>query len=194
MAIRVQKGPIKVTLQSVFVPHEDYTTRPMDQPWFGPHCKAAADNKARAWVSYKRSPTSRNKQLHTAACSRMTRAQKWAVARWKDLWTKLIGQLLPQTRSRFFNVSISVQEVRKELKSLDVTKAVGPDRISPHTLVNCADQLATPLAALFQACMAQKIWPKIWKTANVVAIHKKMSKTSPTNYRPISLLSIVAKV
>jgi len=247
-----------VTLQSVFVPHEDYTTRPMDQPWFGPHCKAAADNKARAWVSYKRSPTSRNKQLHTAACTRMKRAQKWAIARWKeDLRTKLIGQsvggkswwscikqhqgyapddgippldkpdgsvaassqekaellasyfsekmtvpepavppprLSPQTRSRLYNVSISVQEVKKELKSLDVTKAVGPDRISPHTLVNCVDQLATPLAALFQACMAQKIWPKIWKTANVVAIHKKMSKTSPTNYRPISLLSIVAKV
>ena len=82
-----------VTLQSVFVPHEDYTTRPVDQPWFGPHCKAAADNKARAWVSYKRSPTSRNKQLHTAACTRMKRAQKWAIARWKeDLRTKLIGQ------------------------------------------------------------------------------------------------------
>ena len=42
--------------------------------------------------------------------------------------------------------------------------------------------------------MAQNKWPKIWKRANVVATHKKNKKTSPQNYRPISLLSILAKV
>jgi len=247
-----------VTLQSDFVPHEDYKARPMDQPWFGPHCRAAADNKSSAWVRYKRNPTSLNKQLHAAACSRMKRTQKWAILRWKeDLRARLIGQsvgsktwwscikqhqgfapddgippldkpdgsvatssqekaellasyfackmtvpepnvppprLPPQTQSRLHNVSITGQEVKRELKDLDVTKAVGPDKISPHTLVQCADQLATPLAVLFQTCMVQKTWPKLWKTANVVAIHKKLSKTSPMNYRPISLLSILAKV
>ena len=247
-----------VSLQSDFVPHKDFNTKPSDQPWFGPNCRAAADTKARAWKCFKRSPTRRNKRLYNDACSRMKRTQKWAVKRWReDLRTKLIGRSvggkswwscikqhqgfapddcippldkpdgsvatsskekaellasffsnkmnvpdpnrpppkLPKvTNSKLQGLKITPREVRTQLKNLDVTKAVGPDKISPHTLVKCADQLAAPLAALYQACLTQNKWPKIWKRANVVAIHKKNRKTSPQNYRPISLLSILAKV
>ena len=247
-----------VSLQSEFVPHKDYKAKPLDQPWFGPNCREAADNKARAWKRFKRNPTRRNKQLYKVACSRMKRTQKWAIKRWKeDLRTKLIGRsvggkswwscikqhqgfasddcippldksdgsvatsnkekaellasffsnkmkvpdpdrpppkLPTVTHSKLQGVTITSREVRRQLKDLDVTKAMGPDKISPHTLVKCADQLAAPLAALFQACLVQNKWPKIWKRANVVAIHKKNKKTSPQNYRPISLLSILAKV
>lgn len=44
------------------------------------------------------------------------------------------------------------EQVKRELKDLGVTKAVGLEKINPHSVVKCADQLATPLA-LFQACM-----------------------------------------
>ena len=247
-----------VSLQSEFVPHKDFNTKPSDQPWFGPNCRDAADTKARTWMRFKRNPTRRNKQLYSAACIRMNRTQKWAIKRWKeDLRTKLIGRsvggkswwscikqhqglgpddcippldkpdgsvatsnkekaellasffsnkmnvpdperpapnLPTVTNSKLQVLTITSQEVRRQLKNLDVTKAVGPDKISPHTLTKCAEQLAEPLAALFQACLTQNKWPKIWKRANVVATHKKNRKTSPQNYRPISLLSILAKV
>lgn len=68
-------------------------------------------------------------------------------------------------------MSISVQKVKRELEDLDVAKAVGPDKSS--ALVKCADQLATPLTALFQACMAQQTWTKLWKASNIVTIHIK---------------------
>ena len=35
--------------------------------------------------------------------------------------------------------------------------------------------------------------PKIWKMANVVALHKKDSKLDPLNYRPVSLTCILCK-
>ena len=77
-----------VSLQSEFVPHNDYNTKPSDQPWFGPNCRAAADTKARTWKHLKRNPTRQNKQLYSAACSRMNRTQKWAIKRRKaDLRT-----------------------------------------------------------------------------------------------------------
>ena len=36
--------------------------------------------------------------------------------------------------------------------------------------------------------------PKDWKIANVVPVHKKGSKMSVENYRPISLTSLVMKI
>ena len=36
--------------------------------------------------------------------------------------------------------------------------------------------------------------PQDWVTANVVPIHKKSDKRLPSNYRPISLTSIIVKV
>ena len=36
--------------------------------------------------------------------------------------------------------------------------------------------------------------PKDWKIANVVPVHKKKSKSTVTNYRPVSLLSVASKI
>ena len=37
-------------------------------------------------------------------------------------------------------------------------------------------------------------FPDQWKTASVIPVHKRDSKSDPTKYRPISLLSIISKV
>ena len=34
---------------------------------------------------------------------------------------------------------------------------------------------------------------KDWKTSKIVALHKKGNKNDPSNYRPVSLTSIVCK-
>ena len=98
------------------------------------------------------------------------------------------------TEKQLNSFNITSQSVLKELKSLDTSKATGPDGVSPHILKNCAQQLAAPLAALFTNCLKQKRWPKLWKKASVVAVHKKDSKNEVKNYRPISLLSVIGKI
>ena len=98
------------------------------------------------------------------------------------------------TEKQLNSFNVTSQSVLKELKSLDTSKATGPDGVSPHILKNCAQQLAAPLAALFTNCLKQKRWPKLWKKASVVAVHKKDSKNEVKNYRPISLLSIIGKI
>ena len=98
------------------------------------------------------------------------------------------------TSARLNNYKTTRKEVETLLKEIDVNKALGPDEISPHILKNCATVLAEPLARLYNTCIDQKVWPRIWKQAQVVATHKRKSRTSIENYRPISLLSILGKI
>ena len=79
-------------LQSQFIPHRTYKTKPNDQPWFGYQCRKAADEKSKAWTRYKRFPSIQNKRSHIRACNKMKETQKWAIERWQeDLKAKLSG-------------------------------------------------------------------------------------------------------
>ena len=50
------------------------------------------------------------------------------------------------------------------------------------------------LLRLYRMSLQLQKVPRIWKKANVVPIHKKESQNIRTNYRPVSLLSVVGKV
>ena len=54
--------------------------------------------------------------------------------------------------------------------------------------------VAPCLTVLFQASLNQGIIPNDWKKAFVVPIFKKGDHSSPANYRPISLTSVVCKL
>ena len=102
---------------------------------------------------------------------------------------------LPQlTNDSLSNIIVRENQVRTILRGLNVKKALGPDKVSPHFLKHCADELAPPLTAVFNSCFQDRKWPKLWKHAQVTPVHKKNSRSLPKNYRPISLLAILSKV
>ena len=84
--------------------------------------------------------------------------------------------------------------VRKLLKQLKPDKATGPDQIPTRVLKECCSELASPLCRLFSLCFAHGTFPNQWKLASVVPVHKRDSKSDPTKYRPISLLSNISKI
>ena len=84
--------------------------------------------------------------------------------------------------------------VRMILRDVSANKACGPDGISARVVHECAEELAAPLAVLFSSSLSQGTFPKLWKRANVVPIHKKGSVKDPKNYRSISLMSLFGKV
>ena len=92
------------------------------------------------------------------------------------------------------SIVISCQDVKDVLLHLNVTKASGPDLISPRLLREGADILALPYSIIFNRSLDQGYFPSSWKEANVTPIYKKDDKSLPSNYRPISLLSQSAKV
>ena len=91
-------------------------------------------------------------------------------------------------------VLINRNIVLRVLKSLNVSKATGPDGISPLVLRECASQLAFPLSRLYKLSLTSGNFPSLWKFANVTPVHKKDAKCELTNYRPISILPVMSKV
>ena len=103
-----------------------------------------------------------------------------------------LPELLP-TQSMLTHILVSSQDVSDVLRNLDINKACGPDLISPHLLKESAGVLARPLSILFNRSLEQGYFPTVWKQGNVCPLYKKDDKSLPSNYRPITLLSILGK-
>ena len=63
-----------------------------------------------------------------------------------------------------------------------------------YVLKACAGCLVKPLYILFKQSLTAGHVPNDWKCANITPVFKKGSKSKPSNYRPISLTSQVAKI
>ena len=105
-----------------------------------------------------------------------------------------IPRLKLRTKSIISDLHITDDMVLKELKSLNVNKSCGPDELHPRLLIELADQIAVPVALLFNATLKHGFLPNDWKKAFVTPIYKKGSRNLPENYRPISLIAILCKI
>ena len=82
----------------------------------------------------------------------------------------------------------------KQLSQLNKRKASGLDGVDARLLCDAAPALAGPLTTIMNASLRSGIIPTEWKLAKVTAIYKDGAHTNPSNYRPISVLSICMKV
>ena len=92
------------------------------------------------------------------------------------------------------NILVTEGDVSKCIDKLKVNKSPGPDTISPRILKEGKNELVKPLSLIFNKSLQSGSVPDEWKLANVTPIFKKGSKSLPSNYRPISLTSVVCKV
>ena len=83
--------------------------------------------------------------------------------------------------------------MRKILLQLKVDKSPGPDNIHPYFLKETANELAIPLNIIFNKSLESSEIPDEWKKGKITALFKKGSKKVASNYRPVSLTSIVYK-
>ena len=87
------------------------------------------------------------------------------------------------------------ESVAKILSSLDISKSMGPDGVHPRLLKFLSEDssFVEAVVSLFNTCASERCIPEIWKTATVVALHKKGSVHNPNEYRPVSLTCIMCK-
>ena len=97
------------------------------------------------------------------------------------------------TQSKLSTIQIDKNDIIKFLTEIR-SHSSGPDNIKPVVLKNCANSISIPLQLLFKESIEKGELPKDWKQSNVVPIFKKGSKTNPSNYRPISITSIVVRI
>lgn len=80
------------------------------------------------------------------------------------------------------------------IKKLKSKKSVSTDNIPSYIFKGCAEILAKPLTHLFNCALNTGVFPDTLKKSIVVPIYKKGGIDKIQNYRPINLLSPLAKV
>ena len=108
--------------------------------------------------------------------------------------TNSAPQMLRLVDTSFQFAVIPEEEVLKALRSLDETKATGPDGISARLLRMSAPVISKSLTSLFNASLKLGQFPQEWKEANITPVAKNGDNELVTNYRPVSILPVVSKV
>ena len=80
------------------------------------------------------------------------------------------------------------------LSSLDTTKATGPGGLSARFLKEISNEIVEPLTALYNGSLQTGVIPLEWKKSHITPVHKGGSTDDATNYRPITVVSVVVKV
>ena len=89
---------------------------------------------------------------------------------------------------------MTARDIRSIIKSLRSSSASGYDNISVSFIQDGSRELSTPLMILINLCLRQSIFPNAEKLANVTPIFKSGDQSSMDNYRPISVLPVLAKI
>ena len=93
---------------------------------------------------------------------------------------------------------ISVSELGKYISRLENKKSSGLDGVSNQLLKLSLPYVIDSLTYVFNLCIEKNVFfnffPSELKKAKVVPLPKSTDKTIPTNYRPISLLSVLSKL
>ena len=92
------------------------------------------------------------------------------------------------------DIEFSEEDVDTLLTKLKDNKSPGVDNIHPTMLKNLHSELKKPLYLLFRKSLDEGTVPNDRKMANVSPIHKKGNKKLTSNFRPVSLTSMVGEL
>ena len=99
------------------------------------------------------------------------------------------------THDDIFNFNfITIDEVIDALNLIQSKKSSGLDGISARLLKDGIHNIAGPLVDIFNLSLRTAIFPDDWKLAKVTPVFKDGNRNDCGNYRPISVISVVAKV
>ena len=93
----------------------------------------------------------------------------------------------------FYMFPTNKDEIEKIIMELSNTMG-GINRISSKVLKILNNCISEPLAYIYNLCIAEVQWPDYIKQSEIIPIFKTGDKHNVTKYRPISLISNLAKI
>jgi hypothetical protein len=91
-----------------------------------------------------------------------------------------------------FDISVSIKEVENTVKRMKADSSPGPDRVLIRTLKFLPCKAV--LAKLITLMLMRNYVPKSFREARTVLIYKSGDETDPSNWRPISVCSMLRRV
>jgi hypothetical protein len=70
----------------------------------------------------------------------------------------------------------------------------GCDDIPERLVKQCIQLIKGPLAHIYNVSLNSGVFPDEWKTAKVKPLYKKGDRYDMQNYRPVSIISVFAKL
>ena len=105
-----------------------------------------------------------------------------------------IDEFIEPVSAQFELNHLVIDDVKKVIRKLDASKSCGLDKIPANILKDCNEIIALYLTYIYNCSISTAIFPDDWKMARVSPIFKAGSKEDFDNYRPVSILPIVAKI
>lgn len=94
-------------------------------------------------------------------------------ARFDSQGSEVTAQLSQFEEQRHQTLVLQCHQVKAALRKINITKAVGPDRVSGRTLKLCADQLAGVFQDIFNLSLQLSVVPVFLKFSIIVPVPKK---------------------
>ena len=89
---------------------------------------------------------------------------------------------------------MKLSDLKSCINSLDASKAIGLDGISPRIIKLSSEIISPTLLDIINASFITGNFPDSLKSARINPIHKGGAKCDPANYRPISILPVISKI
>ena len=89
---------------------------------------------------------------------------------------------------------VSIEDICKEIRALDASKATQSDDIPTKIIKNNSDIFSKIFQANLNNAIETSTFPEQLKYADVKSVFKKDSRTDKNNYRPISILPNISKI
>ena len=102
--------------------------------------------------------------------------------------------LTQRSSNSFFVSPVTPIEIQNVINCFKSGKAVGPFSIPISLLKLLCEYISIPLCEIINESFVSGIFPDPLKLAKVIPLYKEQSPDDPSNYRPISLLSIFSKI
>ena len=90
-------------------------------------------------------------------------------------------------------ITLSVADVSKTFKQVNIHKAAGPDGLPGRVLTACADQLASVFIDIFNLSLTESVKPTCFKQTTIVPVPTEAKVTCLNDYRPIVLMLVAMK-
>ena len=89
---------------------------------------------------------------------------------------------------------VSIGEVKYLMRKLDTSKATNCEDFPAWVSKEGCEDLCLPLTDIINCMLQTNSYPKLWKKAEIRPLKKSKNPSSPSDYRPISLLHHTGKL